>query len=184
MMNITPNISSSSACKHKKQHKGSVQPPRKIGVLMGSITDMPKMQGAIDVLLELGLTPKVQLVSAHKQPTDLSTFARNARNDGYAAIICGAGLAAHLAGFVASNTTLPVVGIPLSTGPLNGIDSLYSTVQMTEGFPVATVGIDNSINAGILVAQFIGIFDAETAEKLESKRYEHRIELRETNNVI
>ena len=112
----------------------------------------------------------MRIMSAHRTPAVVADFARTARENGYAAIICGAGMAAHLAGAVAANTTLPVVGVPLSGGALNGIDALYATVQMPRGIPVATVAIDGAMNAALLVVQMLAITDAGLAEQLDTRR--------------
>ena len=111
----------------------------KVAVLMGSKSDAERMSGAVKTLEEFGLEPDERVMSAHRTPAQVAEFARNARADGFVAIICGAGMAAHLAGAVAANTTLPVVGVPLSGSALNGVDALYATVQMPKGIPVATV---------------------------------------------
>lgn len=148
--------------------------PKKVGVLMGSPNDYPKMKGAEDVLLHFGLTPDVRVMSAHRQPHEVAEYACKARENDYVAIICGAGMAAHLAGAVSSQTTLPVVGVPLSGSPIEGIDALYSTVQMPKGIPVATVAIDNSANAAILVAQMLGITNLNLADKIQDFRDETR----------
>jgi 5-(carboxyamino)imidazole ribonucleotide mutase len=152
--------------------------PTKVAILMGSPNDYEKMKSAKDVLIDMGLIPEMMVMSAHRQPYEVAKLASNARNDGYAAIICGAGMAAHLAGVVASHTTLPVVGVPLSSSSVSGVDSLYSTVQMPKGIPVATVAIDNSTNAAILVAQMLSI----TNKTLSDKLYLMRQTTRETLN--
>ena len=110
------------------------------------------------------------MLSAHRTPDEVAALARGARADGYAAFICGAGMAAHLAGAVAANTTLPVVGVPLSGGALNGVDALYATVQMPRGVPVATVAIDGAMNAALLVVQMLAITDADLARRLDERR--------------
>jgi 5-(carboxyamino)imidazole ribonucleotide mutase len=142
----------------------------KVAVLMGSPNDKDKMQPAADTLARLGIEADVRVMSAHRSPTSVAEFATTARENGYVAIICGAGMAAHLAGAVAANTTLPVVGVPLSGGALNGVDALYSTVQMPKGIPVATVAIDGSMNAALLVAQMLAITDRDLAGKLAEDR--------------
>jgi len=142
----------------------------KVAVLMGSKSDAERMSGAVKTLEEFGLEPDERVMSAHRTPAQVAEFARNARADGYVAIICGAGMAAHLAGAVAANTTLPVVGVPLSGSALNGVDALYATVQMPKGIPVATVAIDNSTNAALLVVQMLAITDDVLAAKLEGQR--------------
>ena len=142
----------------------------KVAVLMGSPNDQPKMAPATATLAEFGLEPDERVMSAHRTPAAVARFATSARQNGYAAIICGAGMAAHLAGAVAANTTLPVVGVPLSGGALNGVDALYATVQMPRGIPVATVAIDGAMNAALLVVQMLAITDAGLAAKLDERR--------------
>ena len=144
--------------------------PLKVAVLMGSPNDMDKMKGAGETLERFGVEADVRVMSAHRTPADVAAFAQAARAEGYAALICGAGMAAHLAGAVAANTTLPVVGVPLSGGALNGVDALYATVQMPRGIPVATVAVDGSVNAALLVVQMLAINDAELAAKLDEHR--------------
>ncbi|MDP8976770.1 MAG: 5-(carboxyamino)imidazole ribonucleotide mutase [Actinomycetota bacterium] len=144
----------------------------KVAVLMGSPNDKDKMGGAVDMLERFGIEADERVMSAHRTPGDVAEFAARARSDGYAALICGAGMAAHLAGVVAANTTLPVVGVPLSGGALGGVDALYATVQMPRGIPVATVAIDGAANAGILVAEMLSITNEEMAEKLDRFRAE------------
>jgi 5-(carboxyamino)imidazole ribonucleotide mutase len=142
----------------------------KVAVLMGSPNDQGKMAPAVAALDEFGIEVDEQVMSAHRTPDVVSAFAKGARAAGYAAIICGAGMAAHLAGSVAANTTLPVVGVPLSGGALNGVDALYSTVQMPRGIPVATVAIDGAMNAALLVVQMLAITDADLARRLDERR--------------
>lgn len=142
----------------------------KVAVLMGSPNDHDKMKGAGEMLGRFGIEVDERVMSAHRTPSEVAEFASQARDDGYAAIICGAGMAAHLAGVVAAHTTLPVIGVPLSGGALNGVDALYATVQMPRGIPVATVAIDGSANAGILVAEMLSVTDAGMAQKLAEFR--------------
>src|SRR5438270_13510221 len=142
----------------------------KVAVLIGSASDREKMAPAVRTLEEFGLEADEQVLSAHRTPDKVVEFARRARADGYAAIICGAGMAAHLAGAVAANTTLPVVGVPLSGGALNGVDALYATVQMPRGIPVATVAIDGAMNAALLVVQMLAITDESLALQLAERR--------------
>lgn len=143
---------------------------RKVVVLMGSKNDHPKMQGAVDALKLFDIEADVHVLSAHRQPYEVSHMATYAREEGYSTFVCGAGMAAHLAGVVSAHTTLAVVGVPLSGSSLNGADSLYATVQMPKGIPVATVAIDNSYNAGILIAQMIGMDDETVAKKVRTLR--------------
>ncbi|MBA3655292.1 MAG: 5-(carboxyamino)imidazole ribonucleotide mutase [Actinobacteria bacterium] len=138
----------------------------KVAVLMGSANDKDKMAGAGEMLTRFGVEVDERVMSAHRNPKDVADFATSARSDGFAAIICGAGVAAHLAGVVAAHTTLPVIGVPLSGGALNGVDALYATVQMPKGIPVATVAVDGSANAGILAVEILAVTDAGLAAKL------------------
>jgi 5-(carboxyamino)imidazole ribonucleotide mutase len=137
---------------------------------MGSPNDQDKMAGAAEMLERFGVEADVRVLSAHRNPGAVAEFASSARDNGYAALICGAGMAAHLAGVVAAHTTLPVVGVPLSGGALNGVDALYATVQMPKGIPVATVAVDGSANAGILVVEMLSIADEDLAKKLAEFR--------------
>ena len=143
---------------------------RKVAVLMGSPNDGDKMKPAADRLERFGLDADVRVLSAHRNPDEVTALARSARDQGYVAFICGAGMAAHLAGVVAAHTTLPVVGVPLSGGAINGVDALYSTVQMPKGIPVATVAIDGSANAAILVVELLAVSDKELADRLDDFR--------------
>ncbi len=142
----------------------------KVAVLMGSPNDGPKMAPAVEMLERFGIVADERVMSAHRNPEMVAEFAGSARENGYVAVICGAGLAAHLGGVVAAHTTLPVVGVPLSGGGLNGVDALYSTVQMPPGIPVACVAIDGAKNAAILVAEMIAITDESMAAKLTEFR--------------
>lgn len=144
----------------------------KVAVLMGSANDQPKMAPAVEMLARLGVEAEVHVMSAHRTPERVAEFTRSARDSGFAAIICAAGMAAHLAGAVAANTTLPVIGVPLSGSALNGVDSLYSTVQMPRGIPVATVAIDGAANAAILAAEIIAVTDADVAARIDELRAE------------
>lgn len=143
---------------------------KKIGILMGSDSDLPVVQKAIDTLKEFGVPFEVHVYSAHRTPVEAKEFSANARANGFGAIIAAAGMAAHLAGAVAANTTLPVIGIPVSSKYFGGMDALLSTVQMPSGMPVATVAIDGATNAALLAIQMLGIEDAELASKLDAKR--------------
>lgn len=142
----------------------------KVAVLMGSPNDKDKMAPALKTLAEFGVKAEEHVMSAHRTPAAVAAFAQTARANGYAALICGAGMAAHLAGAVAANTTLPVVGVPLSGGALNGVDALYATVQMPRGIPVATVAVDGAMNAALLVVQMLAITDAGLARQLDDRR--------------
>jgi 5-(carboxyamino)imidazole ribonucleotide mutase len=142
----------------------------KVAVLMGSPNDREKMAPAVKTLEEFGLEADEQVLSAHRTPEAVAAMARGARENGYAAFICGAGMAAHLAGAVAAHTTLPVVGVPLSGGALNGVDALYATVQMPKGIPVATVAVDGAMNAALLVIEMLAISDDKLAKQLDDYR--------------
>jgi 5-(carboxyamino)imidazole ribonucleotide mutase len=142
----------------------------KIAVLMGSPRDEEKMRPAAETLERFGVDADVRVMSAHRTPRQVAEFATAARANGYAAVICGAGMAAHLAGAVAANTTLPVIGVPLSGGALNGVDALYATVQMPRGIPVATVAVDGSMNAALLAVQMLAITDDDLARRLDEAR--------------
>ena len=144
--------------------------PMKVAVLMGSPSDKDKMAPATKTLQEFGIEADERIMSAHRTPAVVAQFATGARDNGYAALICGAGMAAHLAGVVAAHTTLPVVGVPLSGGALNGVDALYATVQMPRGIPVATVAIDGAMNAALLVVQMLAITDEKLALQLAERR--------------
>ena len=144
----------------------------KVAVLMGSASDLDKMAPAAEMLAKFGVEADVHVMSAHRTPERVATLARSARADGYGAIICGAGMAAHLAGAVAAQTTLPVIGVPLSGGALDGVDALYSTVQMPRGIPVATVAVNGSANAALLAVQMLAIADPDLAAALDAHRVE------------
>ena len=143
---------------------------KKVGIIMGSDSDMPIAQKAADMLRSLGVPYEAHIFSAHRTPEQAREFALNARKNGFGALIAMAGMAAHLAGAIAANTTIPVIGIPCKSGALAGIDALLATVQMPTGIPVATVAIDGGGNAALLAAQIIAVEDAELAEKLDAKR--------------
>ena len=146
----------------------------KVAILMGSPNDREKMAPAVKTLEEFGLEVDEQVLSAHRTPDAVVAMARGARDNGYVAFICGAGMAAHLAGAVAAHTTLPVVGVPLSGGALNGVDALYATVQMPKGVPVATVAIDGAQNAALLVVEMLAISDEGLAKRLADYRAQWR----------
>lgn len=143
---------------------------KKIGIVMGSDSDLPIVEKAINTLVSLEIPYEVHVYSAHRTPKEASEFAQNARKNGFGAIIAAAGMAAHLAGAIAANTTLPVIGIPCKSATLEGLDALLSTVQMPTGIPVATVAINGGANAAILAAQILAVEDRELADKLDKKR--------------
>jgi len=138
----------------------------KVLILMGSDSDLPVMKSAADTLKEFGVRCEVRVLSVHRAPEKAFETARKAREHGFRVIICGAGLAAHLAGGIASQTTLPVIGVPLDSGPLHGLDSLLSTVQMPPGVPVATVAVGGARNAAVLAVQILATSDDRLAEQL------------------
>jgi phosphoribosylaminoimidazole carboxylase PurE protein len=138
-----------------------------VGILVGSKSDMPVLERCTTRLEELGVEYEIEVRSAHRDPEGVSEYARTARERGLKVVICAAGMAAHLAGAVAARTTLPVIGIPVAAGSLNGLDSLLSTVQMPSGVPVATVAVNGAANAAVLAAQILALSDADLAEKLE-----------------
>ena len=143
---------------------------KKIGIVMGSDSDLPIVQKAIDTLKAFEVPYEVHIYSAHRTPVEARDFALDARVNGFGAIIAAAGMAAHLAGAVAANTTLPVIGIPCKGSTLDGIDALLSTVQMPSGIPVATVAINGAVNAALLCIQMLAIEDKDLALKLDEKR--------------
>lgn len=144
---------------------------KKVAVIMGSDSDLPIVQKSLDTLASFGVPYEVHVYSAHRTPVEAREFTINARKNGFGAIICAAGMAAHLAGAVAANTTLPVIGIPVqSKQNIGGMDALLSTVQMPSGIPVATVAIDGAVNAALLSIQILAVEDQTLAEKLDAKR--------------
>ncbi len=157
---------------------------RKVGIIMGSDSDLPIVQKAIDTLKALEIPFEVHVYSAHRTPVEARDFALNARKNGFGAIIAAAGMAAHLAGAIAANTTLPVIGIPCKSTTLDGIDALLSTVQMPTGIPVATVAINGGANAALLCAQIIAVEDAELAAKLDAKRASDAAKVLEKDKAI
>jgi 5-(carboxyamino)imidazole ribonucleotide mutase len=143
---------------------------KKVGIIMGSDSDLPKVEKAMAVLRDYGVPFEVHIFSAHRTPDEAAEFAAGARKNGFGAIIAAAGKAAHLAGAVAARTTLPVVGIPIKSDTLDGVDALYSTVQMPSGIPVATVAIDGASNAALLCIEILAVTDDELAKKLSEAR--------------
>lgn len=143
---------------------------KKVGIVMGSDSDLPIIRKATDMLKSLDIPFEVHIYSAHRTPEEARQFALSARENGFGAIIAAAGMAAHLAGAIAANTTLPVIGIPCSSANFDGLDALLSTVQMPTGIPVATVAVNGGGNAALLAAQIIAVEDKELAAKLDAKR--------------
>ena len=143
---------------------------KKVGIIMGSDSDLPIIKKATDMLKALDIPFEVHVYSAHRTPVEARDFALNARNNGFGVLIAAAGMAAHLAGAIAANTTLPVIGIPCKGGMMDGLDALLATVQMPTGIPVATVAINGGANAALLAAQILAVSDGELAQKLDEKR--------------
>ncbi len=147
---------------------------KKVGIIMGSDSDLPIIQKCTDMLDSLEISYTVHVFSAHRTPEEAADFTKSAKNNGYGVIIAAAGMAAHLAGAVAANTTLPVIGIPCKSSVLDGMDALLSTVQMPTGIPVATVAINGGGNAALLAAQILAISDDDLAERLVKMREENK----------
>lgn len=157
---------------------------KKIGIIMGSDSDLPIVQKAVDTLKSFDVPYEVHVFSAHRTPVEARDFSINARKNGFGAIIAAAGMAAHLAGAIAANTTLPVIGIPINSGKLNGVDALLSTVQMPSGIPVATVAIDGAVNAALLCIQILAVTDSDLADKLDNKRAADSQKVLEKNAAV
>ena len=157
---------------------------KKIGIVMGSDSDLPVVQKAIDTLDALGIPYEVHVYSAHRTPDAAASFAKSARDEGFGVIIAAAGMAAHLGGVLAANTTLPVIGIPCKSKALDGMDALLSTVMMPPGVPVASVGIDGAANAALLAAQILGVSDDEIAAKLAEKKEKDAAKVLEKDEKI
>ena len=155
-----------------------------VGIIMGSDSDLPVMEKAAEVLKEMGVIYEMDISSAHRLPEKTAEYAKGARGRGIEVIIAGAGMAAHLAGVIASNTTIPVIGVPLKSGALDGVDALYSTVQMPAGIPVATVAIDGAKNAAYLACSILSIKYPEIAGKLEAYREKTRQELMKKSDEL
>ena len=143
---------------------------KKVAVIMGSDSDWPVVNGACTQLEEFGIPFEAHILSAHRTPAAAAEFARSARANGFGVLICAAGMAAHLAGAFAGNSTLPVIGIPMKGGAMDGLDALLATVQMPSGIPVATVAINGAKNAAVLAAQILAVSDDELAAKLDAAR--------------
>ena len=142
---------------------------KKVGIVMGSDSDLPVVEKAINVLKDFDIPYEVHIYSAHRTPEQARAFALGARENGFGAMICAAGMAAHLAGAIAANTTVPVIGIPIKSS-LEGLDALLATVQMPSGIPVATVAINGAANAAFLAAEIISVADEDLAKKLDARR--------------
>ncbi len=157
---------------------------KKVGIVMGSASDLPVVKKAIDVLTTMEVPFEVHVYSAHRTPEEATAFAANAKANGFGVIIAAAGMAAHLAGVLASKTTLPVIGIPCKSSNLDGLDALLATVQMPTGIPVATVAIDGAANAALIACQILALSDEALAKKLEEKREADKNAVLEKNREI
>ncbi len=157
---------------------------KKVAVIMGSDSDLPVVSKAIDTLKEFGVPYETHVFSAHRTPVEARDFTLSARENGFGVIIAAAGKAAHLAGAIAANTTLPVIGIPVKSSTLDGLDALLSTVQMPGGIPVATVAIDGAQNAALLAIQILGVEDKALSDKLLKQREENTKKVLEKNAII
>jgi len=157
---------------------------KKVGIVMGSDSDLPVIEKAVAILKTLGIPYEVHVYSAHRTPAEAKEFAATAREKGFGVMIAAAGMAAHLAGAVAANTTLPVIGIPCKGPVLDGLDALLSTVQMPTGIPVATVAVNGGANAALLAAQILAVEDAELAAKLDQKRASDAAKVLEKDRAV
>lgn len=157
---------------------------KKVGVIMGSDSDLGVVEKAVNTLKDFGVPTEVHVFSAHRTPLQAADFAKNAKDNGFGAIICAAGMAAHLAGAIAANTVLPVIGIPIKSKYLDGIDALLSTVQMPSGIPVATVAIDGAVNSALLAVQILATSDEELYAKLLAHRAEAATKVLDKNKAI
>ncbi len=157
---------------------------KKVGIIMGSDSDLPVVEKAITTLKELSIPFEVHVFSAHRTPEEARAFSKSARENGFGALIAAAGKAAHLAGAIAANTTLPVIGIPVKSSTLDGLDALLSTVQMPSGIPVATVAIDGAANAALLAAEILSVGDEGLASHLDNLRAESSRKVLEKDKAI
>ena len=157
---------------------------KKVGIVMGSDSDLPIIQKATDILKSFDIPFEVHVYSAHRTPEQAKVFSENARQNGFGVIIAAAGMAAHLAGAIAANTTLPVIGIPCKSSCFDGMDALLSTVQMPTGIPVATVAVNGGANAALLALQILAVEDKELAEKLDNKRKKDALAVLEKDKDI
>jgi 5-(carboxyamino)imidazole ribonucleotide mutase len=157
---------------------------KKVGIIMGSDSDLPVVEKAVNTLKEFGVPFEVHIFSAHRTPAEAKAFSENARANGFGVIIAAAGMAAHLAGAIAANTTLPVIGIPIKSQNLGGMEALLSTVQMPSGIPVATVAIDGAVNAALLSIEILSLSEPVLEEKLANKRAADTAKVLEKNSAI
>lgn len=157
---------------------------KKVAIIMGSDSDLPVVEKGISVLKDYGVPVEVHVYSAHRTPEEAAQFSKSARENGFGVIIAAAGMAAHLAGAIAANTTLPVIGIPCSSKVLEGMDALLSTVMMPPGIPVATVGVNTAKNAALLAIEMLAIEDAALAQKLQDERDQNHENILKKNAAI
>lgn len=157
---------------------------KKVAVIMGSDSDLPIVEKAVNTLKEYGVPYEVHVFSAHRTPVQCAEFTKSAKDNGFGVIIAAAGMAAHLAGAVAANTTLPVIGIPIKSNKLDGVDALLSTVMMPSGIPVATVAIDGAVNAALLSVQILALSDEELSKKLLQARKSASEKVLEKNKAV
>ena len=157
---------------------------KKVGIIMGSDSDLPVVEKAVNTLKEFEVPFEVHIFSAHRTPAEAKAFSENARSNGFGVIIAAAGMAAHLAGAIAANTTLPVIGIPIKSQNLGGMEALLSTVQMPSGIPVATVAIDGAVNAALLSIEILSLSEPVLEEKLANKRAADTAKVLEKNSAI
>ena len=157
---------------------------KKVGIIMGSDSDLPILQKTIDTLKAFGVPYEVHVYSAHRTPIEAAEFSKNARANGFGVIIAAAGMAAHLAGALAANTTLPIIGIPVNSGSLGGIDAVLSTIQMPSGIPVASVAINGGVNAGLLAIEILAVADDNLAKLLDEKREKDKQTVLSKNKAV
>ena len=157
---------------------------KKVGIIMGSDSDLPILQKTIDTLKAFGVPYEVHVYSAHRTPIEAADFSKNARANGFGVIIAAAGMAAHLAGALAANTTLPIIGIPVNSGSLGGIDAVLSTIQMPSGIPVASVAINGGVNAALLAIEILAVADDNLAKLLDEKRENDKKTVLEKNKAV
>lgn len=157
---------------------------KKVGIVMGSDSDLPIIEKGVDILRQFNVPFEIHVFSAHRTPDEAINFAKCAKDNGFGVIIAAAGMAAHLAGVIAGNTTLPVIGIPCKSSVLDGMDALLSTVMMPSGIPVATVAINGGANAALLAVEMLAISDADLSKKLQDKRKADTLKVLEKNKIV
>ena len=157
---------------------------KKVAIIMGSDSDLPVVEKAINTLKSFNVPYEVHVYSAHRTPLEAANFTKNARKNGFGVIIAAAGMAAHLAGAIAANTTLPVIGIPIASGGLGGFDAVLSTLQMPSGIPVATVAVNGAVNSALLAIEMLAITDKNLAKALEEKRQNDKNAVLEKNQAV